>query len=242
MPLRRTLFISDLHLDDSRPAVVEAFERFLAKTASDADALYILGDLFEYWIGDVGLGMPLPARAAQALSAASARLPVFFMHGNRDFLVAERFSAATGVQLLADPTIAELYGRRAILMHGDTLCTGDVAYQKFRAQVRNPAWQQQVLSQPLQARVAMARQLRETSDAAKGDKEMGIMDVAPAAVEEAFRTHGCDTLIHGHTHRPGRHEHLVDGRTCVRYVLPDWYGRGGYLEASAEGIRAVGLT
>jgi len=241
VPLRRTLFISDLHLDDSRPAVVEGFERFLSTTAPSADALYILGDLFEYWVGDDGLELPLPARAAEALFNAAVRVPVFFMHGNRDFLVAERFSRATGVKLLQDPTLADLYGKRVLLMHGDTLCTDDVAYQKFRAQVRDPAWQAATLAQPLPARVAMARQLRETSDAAKQGKEMGIMDVAPAAVEEAFRAHGCDTMIHGHTHRPGRHEHLVDGRICVRYVLPDWYGRGGYLEASAEGIRAVGL-
>jgi UDP-2,3-diacylglucosamine hydrolase len=186
--------------------------------------------------------MPLPARAAEALSQIAVRIPVFFMHGNRDFLVAERFCAATGVKLLADPTVADLYGRRIILMHGDTLCTDDVAYQKFRAQVRDPAWQSAVLAKPLEARVQMARQLRESSDAAKEGKEMSIMDVAPAAVEAAFREHGCDTMIHGHTHRPGRHEHVVDGRRCVRYVLPDWYGRGGYLEASADGIRTRDLA
>ena len=241
MPLSRTLFISDLHLDDSRPAVVEAFERFLARTAPGADGLYILGDLFEYWVGDDGLELPLAARAAEALAAIAVRVPTHFMHGNRDFLVAEKFSAATGVKLLPDPTIADLYGRRTILMHGDTLCTGDVAYQKFRAQVRDPAWQAGVLAQPLAARVAMARQLRDTSDAAKEGKEMGIMDVAPEAVEAAFRAHGCDTLIHGHTHRPGRHEYRVDGRTCVRWVLPDWYGAGGYLEASPAGIAARAL-
>ena len=187
-------------------------------------------------MGDDGLGMPLPARIAESLARIALRMPVFFMHGNRDFLVAERFSAATGVKLLGDPTVADLYGRRVLLMHGDTLCTDDVAYQKFRAQVRDPAWQTAVLAKPLEARVQMARQLRETSDAAKGGKEMSIMDVAPAAVEAAFREHRCDTMIHGHTHRPGRHDHIVDGRTCVRWVLPDWYGAGGYLEASAEGI------
>ena len=241
MHLSRTLFISDLHLDDSRPAGVEAFERFLSRTAADADALYILGDLFEYWVGDDGLELPLPARAAETLSAVAIRKPVYFMHGNRDFLVAERFAAATGVKLLSDPTVADLYGRKTILMHGDTLCTDDVAYQKFRAQVRDPAWQAAVLAKPLAARIELARQLRESSDTAKGGKEMGIMDVAPAAVEAAFRAHGCDTMIHGHTHRPGRHEHLVDGRKCVRWVLPDWYGQGGYLEASPEGIRPLPL-
>ena len=242
MRLRRTLFISDLHLDDSRPAGVEAFERFLSQTAASADALYILGDLFEYWVGDDGLGMPLPARAAEALSRAAIRVPTYFMHGNRDFLVAERFSSATGVKLLVDPSVVDLYGGRTILMHGDTLCTGDVAYQKFRAQVRDPAWQAATLAKPIAARVAMAQQLRQTSEGAKGDKTETIMDVTADAVEAAFREHGCDTMIHGHTHRPGRHEHLVDGRRCVRWVLPDWYGRGGYLEASPEGIRPQALA
>jgi UDP-2,3-diacylglucosamine hydrolase len=240
--LRRTLFISDLHLDETRPPVVEAFERFLRDVAPGADALYILGDLFEYWVGDDGLEMALPARAAQALGGIAARVPTFFMHGNRDFLVAERFSQATGVKLLADPTVADLYGKRTLLMHGDTLCTGDVAYLRFREQVRNPAWQAATLAQPLAARVQMARQLRESSEGSKSGKTMEIMDVAGDAVEAAFRAHRCDAMIHGHTHRPGRHEHLVDGRRCVRWVLPDWYERGGYLEASPEGLRALTLA
>ena len=239
MRLRRTLFISDLHLDESRPAIVAQFERFLADVVPGADALYILGDLFEYWVGDDGLGLPFPSRAAAALKATAARLPVRFMHGNRDFLIAERFARETGVALLHDPEIVDLYGTRTILMHGDTLCTGDVPYQKFRAQVRSPAWQEALLAKPLEARVAIAHDLRAKSEGAKQDKTMGIMDVAPEAVEEAFRRHGCDVMIHGHTHRPGRHEHLVDGRKCVRWVLTDWYERGGYLEASPNGLRAV---
>lgn len=241
MRLTRTLFISDLHLDESRPATVEAFERFLAGPVAQAEALYILGDLFEYWVGDDGLSLPLGGRIAGALKRCAAGRPVRFMHGNRDFLVARDFARETGTELLADPTVVDLYGKRTALMHGDTLCTDDVAYQEFRAQVRSPAWQAAALAQPLAARIAMAQQLRETSDTAKQGKEMGIMDVAPGAVEEAFRAHGCDTLIHGHTHRPGRHEHVVDGRRCVRWVLPDWYGRGGYLEGSPEGIRALPL-
>ena len=235
----RTLFISDLHLDDSRPGIVAQFERFLAQVARGADGLYILGDLFEYWIGDDGAGMPLPARVITALQDAAGDTPVKFMHGNRDFLVAERFSQATGVALLADPTVVDLYGTRTLLMHGDTLCTGDVAYQKFRAQVHDPAWQSAVLAKPIADRVALAEQLRLMSEGAKNGKTMAIMDVADEAVEKAFEASGCDVMIHGHTHRPGRHVHRVGGRDRVRWVLNDWYRSPGYLEATPAGIRAV---
>ena len=241
MPLRRTLFISDLHLDASRPEATARFEKFLAETAPGSDALYILGDLFEYWVGDDGLSLQFPHLIAEELKGAASKLPVRFMHGNRDFLVANEFSRATGVELVADPMKVDLYGRRTLLMHGDTLCTDDTEYQAFRAQVRDPAWQRAALARPLNERVAMAQGLRADSEDAKAGKSMQIMDVSARAVEEAFAASGCDLLIHGHTHRPGRHVHRVDGRECERWVLPDWYGRGGYLEMSAAGIRAVGL-
>ena len=233
----RTLFISDLHLDPSRPGIVERFERFLEADAAGAGALYILGDLFEYWVGDDSLALPLPARAAKALTAAARRMPVSFMHGNRDFMVARAFSEATGVALLGDPATIDLDGVPTLLLHGDTLCTDDTAYQAFRAQVRDPAWQAAALARPIGERIAIAEGLREKSEGAKHGKAAAIMDVAPAAVEEAFRRSGCDVMIHGHTHRPGRHVHVVDGRERVRWVLPDWYEAGGYLEATAAGIR-----
>ena len=235
----RTLFISDLHLDDSRPAIVGQFERFLHEVAPGADGLYILGDLFEYWVGDDGLGMPLPARAAEALQDAARDVPTYFLHGNRDFLVAEKFSQATGVKLIADPTVLDLYGTKTMLTHGDTLCTGDVAYQRFRAQVRDPAWQAAALARPIEERVALAESFRQMSEGAKGGKSMEIMDVTAEAVEHAFAASGCSAMIHGHTHRPGRHVHTVDGRECVRWVLNDWYRAPGYIEASPSGIRAV---
>lgn len=239
MRLRRTLFVSDLHLDDSRPAAVGQFERFLGAVVPGADALYILGDLFESWVGDDGVTLPLGGRVAGALRAVTSQVPTRFMHGNRDFLVAGEFARATGVELIADPTIVDLYGTRTLLMHGDTLCTGDLAYQKFRAQVRDPAWQAAALARPLAERLAIARGMRADSEGAKQDKALDIMDVAPDAVERAFAESGCDVMIHGHTHRPGRHVHRVAGRERVRWVLNDWYARPGYLEASAEGIRAV---
>ena len=240
MPLRRTLFISDLHLDAKRPEATERFEKFLDEVVPGADALYILGDLFEYWAGDDGLALDFPHRVAGDLKRAATRLAVRFMHGNRDFLVDGGFSRATGVEIIPDPAKIELYGRAALLMHGDTLCTGDHEYQAFRAQVRDPAWQQAILARPLPERIRMAEGLRAESETSKAGKPMGIMDVSPAAVEKAFADSGVDLLIHGHTHRPAHHRHEVGGRLRERWVLPEWYGPGGYLEASPEGIRAIG--
>lgn len=240
MPLSRTLFVSDLHLAEDRPATTERFARFVAEAVPGADALYILGDLFEYWVGDDGLALPFPARVAGLLRQAARAAPAFFMHGNRDFMVASRFCAETGVRLIADPTVVDLYGAPALLMHGDTLCTGDHAYLAFRAQVRNPAWQAAALARPLEERVAIAKGMRSRSEGAKDGKDEAIMDVAPEAVERAFVESGCALLIHGHTHRPARHVHAAGGRECVRWVLPDWYGDGGWLEATPEGIRPAG--
>jgi UDP-2,3-diacylglucosamine hydrolase len=237
--LGRTLFASDLHLDESRPAIVGQFERFLDAAAPGADALYILGDLFEYWVGDDGLALPFAARVAARLKAAAARVPIRFMHGNRDFMVAERFAEETGVALIADPTPIDLYGTRTLLLHGDTLCTDDTAYQAFRTQVRDPEWQRAALARPVAERIAIAQDMRLKSEGAKQGKAMAIMDVAPEAVERAFAESGCTQMIHGHTHRPARHVHRVGGRECVRWVLADWYERASYLEASPAGIRMV---
>lgn len=222
--------------------MVARFERFLARTVPGADALYILGDLFEAWVGDDSLALPFPARIAQALRAASRGTPAWFMHGNRDFLVGERFARETGVALLEDPALIDLYGAPALLMHGDTLCTDDRDYQAFRAQVRDPAWQRATLARTLDERLALAGSLRAQSDAAKGGKPMEVMDVTPASVDAAFERSGVALMIHGHTHRPARHAHRVAGRECVRWVLPDWYSTGGYLEATPAGIRAVPLA
>jgi len=239
---RRTLFVSDLHLDEERPAAVARFGQFLGKIAPGADALYILGDLFEYWVGDDGLALPFPGRVAAMIAPLAREVPTFFMHGNRDFLVAERFARETAVKLLPDPTQVDLYGEPALLVHGDTLCTDDTQYQAFRAHVRDPAWQRAQLARPLEQRVAIAQGMRAQSEAAKGAKAAGIMDVNPAAVEEAFVQCGCRLMIHGHTHRPGRHVHRVEGRECVRWVLADWYAGASYLEATPEGIRSVPIA
>jgi UDP-2,3-diacylglucosamine hydrolase len=235
----RTLFISDLHLDESRPGIVEHFERFLESVAPGADALYILGDLFEYWVGDDALTLPFPARIAARLRGAAARVPIRFMHGNRDFIAAAGFAEGTGAALIADPTEIDLYGTRTLLLHGDTLCTEDAAYQAFRKQVRDPRWQAAALARPIAERIAIAQDMRLKSEGAKQGKSMAIMDVAPGAVEQAFRESGCTQMIHGHTHRPARHVYQVDGIERVRWVLADWYDRGSYLEATSAGVRSV---
>ena len=240
--MRHTLFISDLHLSPDTPAATDALTHFLRNTAPAADALYVLGDLFEYWIGDEGLEQPFAKSLAQAFRAlADGGVPVYFMHGNRDFLLGKRFALASGMKLLTDPNVVDLYGTRTLLMHGDTLCSDDVEYQKFRVMVRDPAWQQAFLAKPLDERMRMAREVRGRSEQAKQVKDMTIMDVAPATVDNALRSHGYARLIHGHTHRPARHEHKVDGRDCERWVLADWYDHGSYLLCDANGCRAQAL-
>ncbi|MEO8164957.1 MAG: UDP-2,3-diacylglucosamine diphosphatase, partial [Betaproteobacteria bacterium] len=208
-----------------------------------ADSLYVLGDLFEYWIGDEGLAQPFVQEVVRALRELSGHgVPVYFIHGNRDFLLGARFAQASGMHFLADPTVVNLYGTPTLVMHGDTLCSDDIEYQKFRAMVRDPAWQQVFLAKPLDERVRMAREVRGKSEQAKQAKDMIIMDVAPATVDETIRTHGYMRLIHGHTHRPARHEHHIDGRTCERWVLADWYEQGSYLLCDPSGCRAVPLN
>ena len=233
-----TLFISDLHLSADTSTATDTLLNFLRTKANSADSLYVLGDLFEYWIGDEGLAQPFALGVAQEFRALTDKgVPVYFMHGNRDFLLGEQFARASGMKFLNDPTVVDLYGTPTLLMHGDTLCSDDVEYQKFRAMVRNPAWQQAFLAKPLDERVRMAREVRGISEQAKQIKDMTIMDVTPATVEMAFRDHRYARLIHGHTHRMARHEHLVDGHSCERWVLADWYDHGSYLHCDAAGCR-----
>ena len=214
--------------------------RFLRDRAPTAKALFVLGDLFEYWIGDDGLDLPFNREIATAFHVLADRgVRLSFMHGNRDFLIGTRFARESGMQLLSDPTLFSLYGARTLLMHGDTLCSDDVEYQKFRAMVRDPAWQRAFLAKPMATRARMAQDLRGKSEQAKQVKDMAIMDVAPATVEDVLRSHDYPRLIHGHTHRPARHTHVVDGRQCERWVLADWYEQGSYLQCDAAGCRAV---
>ncbi len=229
-----TLFISDLHLDAERPHITERFGRFLEDEARGADALYILGDLFEAWVGDDDPSDTAAVVAGGLGRVADAGTPVFFMHGNRDFLLGEDYARRAGMTILPDPSVIQLYGHPALLMHGDTLCTGDVAYQQFRSQTRDPSWQAQFIAQPLSTRVAFAQQARAASTAhqsglaSQGTMEI-ITDVAADAVSGAFRRFGVDLLIHGHTHRPAVHTLEVEGRPRERIVLGDWYEQGSVL-------------
>lgn len=224
-----TVFIADLHLTPERPQINAAFFRFLTEVASQAEALYILGDFFEAWVGDDDLADPLHAEVAAALKRLADRgVAVWLMHGNRDFLLAEAFCHASGARLLPDPSVINLYGIQTLLMHGDSLCTDDAAYQTFRAQVRDPAWQTAFLQRPLEERRALARALREQSEHTKADKTPEIMDVNAAAVAAAMQSSGARRLIHGHTHRPAHHpESGFD-----RWVLPAWYDGPGWLVCS----------
>jgi len=242
-----TLFISDLHLDPARPQITRLFGEFLDGQAREADALYILGDLFEAWVGDDDPSETGAFVAEKLKALVDSGVPVSFMHGNRDFLLGEAYAQRAGMTLLEDPTRIDLYGKPALLMHGDTLCTDDVAYQQFRAHTRDPAWQAQFLSQPLAARLAFAQQARAASQARQGElREAGTMetitDVSPAAVDAAFAAHGVDTIIHGHTHRPAIHNLVVDGRPRRRIVLGDWYEQGSVLRTGADGFDLSSLA
>lgn len=235
-----TLFISDLHLAPERPQITEQFLRFTRSTAAGADALYILGDLFEYWVGDDDLEDPLNGMVSSALSAlVAAGTAVFLMRGNRDVLLGSDFATRCRATLLDDPVLVNLYGTPTLLSHGDALCTDDVDYQRFRLYARDPGNQQKFLVQSLEARREQMRGMRAQSEASKQQKTEAIMDVAPAAVEALLRQHGYPRLIHGHTHRPARHSHAVDGQTCERWVLNDWYDSGGYLRCDTAGCSAV---
>ncbi len=236
-----TLFISDLHLDPARPEITAQALELLSSEARGAEALYILGDLFEAWVGDDD-PEPEKRRVIAALKGLTdAGLPCYFMRGNRDFLVGEGFAADTGCRLLDDPTVVEIHGTPVLLMHGDTLCTDDLEYQAFRQTVRDPRWQAGMLARPLEERLALARQLREHSAASMAGKAEQIMDVSQGAVEAAMREHGVFTLLHGHTHRPAIHRFEVDGREAVRIVLGDWYTQGSVVTWGTGGFELKNL-
>jgi UDP-2,3-diacylglucosamine hydrolase len=238
-----TLFISDLHLAPERPAATQAFFSLLQGAARDADAVYILGDLFEYWAGDDDLRDPFNASVATALRGLSdSGITIYFLQGNRDFLVLQDFARAAGVRAIFDPTVVDLYGTRTVLMHGDTLCTQDKRYQAFRKRVRSAWFQKLLLLTPLSFRRGLIERTRRVSELEKRVKKMDIMDVNDQAVAQAFRVHGARRLIHGHTHRPARHLHQVDGQTCERWVLSDWYSRGQYLKVSPDGWESVDIA
>ena len=237
--MRRTLFISDLHLDDSRRPVTQAFLEFLQHEAISCDALYILGDLFEAWIGDDD-HTALSQEVIAALAAlATSGVPRYIMHGNRDFLIGEAFCRAAGCKLLVDPSVVEFYGQTTLLMHGDSLCTGDAEYMAFRAKMRNPAVQQQLLSKPLSERRQIADQLRAGSASANSNKAEDIMDVSADEVVRQMQQCNTRRLIHGHTHRPATHSVALPEGDAQRIVLGDWGEKLWFLDLRPDGLELV---
>ena len=230
-----TLFISDLHLDPERPAITGLFGRFVDEEARGADALYILGDLFEAWVGDDDPSETGAFVAGRLRALRDSGVPVYFIRGNRDFLLGDAYARRAGMEILPDPAVVVLDGKPTLLMHGDLLCSDDTAYQAFRAQTRDPAWQARFLAQPLPARLAFAQQARAASKAHQsGLQAQGAMDAitdaAPATAEATFARYGIDRIIHGHTHRPKVH----DTAGGTRIVLGDWYDQGSVLRVDGD--------
>lgn len=235
---QNTYFISDLHLSIDRPQQVGLFTSFVKKVAQQGEALYILGDLFEVWIGDDDMDNPLARQVTGALADLHrAGIHTYLMVGNRDFLIGRQFTDAANIALLRDPAMIELYGRKYLLMHGDTLCTKDLTYQGFRRMVRSDKWQKEFLEKPLDERRRLGEQMRAQSEEAKSNKNHSTMDAVADTVEAVLQKTGFPDLIHGHTHRPARHVHNVNGHPCTRWVLPDWYNVGGYLAVAPDSIK-----
>lgn len=237
----KTFFISDTHLDDKRPETTSLFLQTLETRVKGADSLYLLGDIFEYWIGDDAVGETASevARISNYLIDHGTR--IYFMHGNRDFLLGEKYARYAGWKLIPDPVEIDLYGNRILLMHGDSLCTDDTAYQAFRTQVRNPVWQKTFLSHSIAERINMAQQARSESRKHTTAADSMIMDVNNEAVLNAFSGHKSTTLIHGHTHRPATHSLSIEGKPYKRIVLGDWYKDGWLIEADKNGIELLEL-
>ena len=237
-----TLFISDLHLSGERKNITDLFINFLDQRASKADALYILGDLFEVWLGDDFVKPDYQESIVRMKQLADNGVPLYFMSGNRDFLMTEKFTELSGASLLNDPTVIDLYGTPTLLTHGDTLCTDDTEYQKFRAMVRAPQFIADFLSKSIKERLAIATKFREASKTETASKSMDIMDVNQQAVETIMQEQNITQLIHGHTHRPAIHDFSVNGKNMKRIVLGDWYEQGSILVCDESGCQLESLS
>jgi len=230
-----TLFISDLHLEAARPEIAEQFLAFLKTEAESADALYILGDLFESWVGDDDPNAHYAEIKSAIRTLTDLGIPVFFIHGNRDFMIGDDFANETGVKLLPDPFVLDIHGSTVLLTHGDAMCTDDVEYQAVRQMTRNPEWQAMMLQKPLAERQAFAAQARAASVAHGKTINDDISDVNADAVAAGFREHGVSIMLHGHTHRPQVHQIEVDGNDAKRIVLGDWYTQGSVVRWDENG-------
>ena len=241
--MTESLFISDLHLSGERPDTVQLFKEFLSRRANQAERLYILGDLFDFWIGDDLQSEEITVIKTALRELSRSGTSISLMHGNRDFLLGEQFCIETGAVLLQDPTLIDLQGIPTLLMHGDLLCTDDIAYQTFRRQIRDPAFIGRFLELPIPERIATAREYRAKSGEANSMKADEIMDVNQQTVEETMLRYGALRLIHGHTHRPDLHRFTLDGQQALRYVLAEWHAQqGGFLSVGTEGWQVAAFT
>lgn len=232
-----TLLLSDLHLDPGYPATIQRFLELLETSARNSEAFYILGDLFEIWIGDDYIDPAYQAVINTLQACTRQGLKIYLLHGNRDFLLGAQFMRQTGCRLLADPVMIDLYGQPVLLMHGDLLCTDDTEYQLFRRTIRDPDWQTAVLRKTVEERLAMAKDARSLSSELTLDKPESIMDVNQDAVGKIFEQYDTQLLIHGHTHRPGFHDLIVNNKPVRRIVLGDWHDKGNYLQATPDEIK-----
>lgn len=235
-------FVSDIHLKPERPDLTRAFSHFLDTTAQGADALYLLGDIFEAWIGDDTPATDLEPLFERLRSLQQSGCKLYFQHGNRDFLVGEQFAQSIGAELLPEQLQISLPVGEAVILHGDQLCTDDTEYMQFRSLVRNPQWQAEFLSKSLPERLAIARQLRDASKARGAEKAEYITDVNLAAVAKVFDQYPVNLMIHGHTHRPKVHQHQLDNREVTRIVLGDWDKLGWYLKVDNSGYDLVSFA
>ena len=233
--MSHTLFVSDLHLSADQPKITQMFLSFLRNEAPHSEALYILGDLFEYWLGDDAVTPDYQIVLSALRQLTEQGTPIYIMHGNRDFLMGHRFEAQTGCQLINDPTLIDLYGTPTLLMHGDTLCSDDKEYQQFRSMIRHPDWQQSFLNKSIDERIAIANHYRKKSRTHSSMKPEKIMDVNDGTVEKTMNQHHVLQLIHGHTHRPAIHESQTPQKKQRRIVLGDWFARGSLLRCSQNG-------
>ena len=237
--MAQTFFISDCHLDESRPQLIDAFVRFVHEYALSGDALYILGDLFDYWIGDdAPLGLLTPI--VHCLREASEKIPIHFMHGNRDFLIDKHFAQSSGCHLLGATEIINLHGQRTLLMHGDLLCTDDRSYQRYRKFIRNPLSRATIVKLPLKIRLSIAQRLRNVSKQVTASKKPEIMDVNNNTIADYMRRFNVEQIIHGHTHRPGIHTTEIGNQKWKRIVLGDWYNHGSFLVVE-DGVAKLGV-
>ncbi len=230
-----TLFISDLHLEAERPDIGDQFIRFLQTDATEAEALYILGDLFEAWVGDDDPNAHYAIIKMALRKLADSGIPVYFMHGNRDFMIGRKFANETGIEILEDPYPVKLYGQKVLLSHGDAMCTDDVQYQRVRSMTRDPDWQASILAKPLKERLRIAEEARRQSLEQKLNLNSDIMDVNQGAVMRTINEYSADVLLHGHTHRPDIHTVDLGNRKAKRIVLGDWYTQGSVVRWNLRG-------